>query len=86
MISDSITTKEGDVVRKQMRLRDLREDHDLTQQQVAEILKTTPQYYQKYEKGIRPIPVDRLELLADFYHTSTDYLLGRTTVMEPYPE
>ena len=70
----------------QMRLRDLREDRDLTQKEVAEILGTSFQYYQKYESGVRPIPVDRLEVLADFYQTSTDYLLGRTAIREPYPK
>ena len=70
---------------KRMRLRDLREDSDLTQQQIADILGTTKQYYQKYEKGVHPIPVDRLEMLADFYQTSVDYLLGRTSVRKPYP-
>lgn len=71
---------------KRMRLRDLREDSDLTQQQIADILGTTKQYYQKYEKGVHPIPVDRLEMLADFYKTSVDYLLGRTSVRKPYPK
>ena len=66
------------------RLRDLREDKELSQRQVAEILGTSTQYYQKYEKGVRPISVERLELLADFYNTSTDYLLGRTKISEPY--
>lgn len=69
-----------------MRLRDLREDSELTQQQIAEVLGTTFQYYQKYETGVRPITVERLEILADFYHTSTDYLLGRTNVRKPYPK
>ena len=68
-----------------MRLRDLREDNDLTQQQVAQLLGTSFQYYQKYESGVYPIPVDRLEILADFYKTSTDYILGRTAIREPYP-
>ena len=68
-----------------MRLRDLREDHDLTQKEVAFILGTSYQYYQKYESGVRPIPVERLEVLADFYKTSVDYLLGRTPVKKPYP-
>ena len=68
------------------RLRDLREDHDLTQQQIAELLGTTFQYYQKYESGVRQITVERLEILADFYHTSTDYILGRTNVRKPYPK
>ena len=71
---------------KHLRLRDLREDHDLTQQEIAQKLGTTFQYYQKYESGIRPITVERLEILADFYGTSTDYLLGRTSVIKPYPK
>ena len=50
----------------------------MTLQDVAKILGTTLQYYQKYESGVRPIPVERLEILADFYGTSTDYILGRT--------
>lgn len=67
-----------------VRLRYLREAKELTQNQIAELLETTTQYYQKYEKGIRPIPIDRLMLLADFYKTSTDYILGRTDDPKPY--
>ena len=70
---------------KLRRLKDLREDHDLLQKEIAKILKTTPQYYQKYENGVRPITVERLEILADYYQTSTDYILGRTKVKTPYP-
>lgn len=69
-----------------MRLRDLREDNDMTQQQVAELLGTSFQYYQKYESGVRQITVERLVILADFYHTSTDYILGRTNIRKPYPK
>lgn len=69
-----------------MRLRDLREDNELTQKQIAEMLGTTPQYYQKYEKGFHPMPADRLIILARFYHTSVDYLLGLTDVQKPYPK
>ena len=76
----------GDRLGMSSRLRDLREDNELTQQDVAGILGTSPQYYQKYESGVRPIPVERLEILADYYKTSTDYLLGRTPVREPYPK
>lgn len=76
----------GDSLGMYRRLRDLREDNELTQQDVAGILGTSPQYYQKYESGVRPIPVERLEILADYYKTSTDYLLGRTPVREPYPK
>lgn len=68
-----------------LRLRDLREDRDLTQKDVAKVLGTSFQYYQKYESGVYLIPVDRLEILADFYKTSTDYILGRTAIREPYP-
>ena len=58
----------------------------MTLQDVAKILGTTLQYYQKYESGVRPIPVERLEILADFYGTSTDYILGRTLVRKSYPK
>ena len=84
VLHDSMVLRRVKVMKKRMRLRDLREDNDLTQQQVADLLGTTKQY-QKYESGIRPIPVDRLETLADFYKTSTDYLLGRTRIKKPYP-
>ena len=60
------------------RLKDLREDRDRTQKQIASVLGTTPQYYQKYESGIRPLSIERLIILADYYGVSTDYILGRT--------
>ena len=66
------------------RLKDLREDMDLTQVEVAKILNTTQQQYSKYEIGIRLIPIDKLNILADFYKTSTDYILGRTNNKKPY--
>ncbi len=66
------------------RLRDLREDHDLTQQQVADYLSMKqPQYY-RYEHGLRDIPSDILIKLALFYKTSTDYILGLTNDPQPY--
>lgn len=68
------------------RLRDLREDHDLSQTDVARLLHTTQQQYYRYEKGIQQIPVHHLITLADFYGVSTDYLLGRTKVQTPYPK
>lgn len=82
----TFTKKVGDIMGRRLRLRDLREDRDLTQKDVAEVLGTSFQYYQKYESGIRQISVDRLEILADFNNTSTDYILGRTTIREPYPQ
>jgi len=60
------------------RLRDLREDHDLTQEDIGKLLRTTQQQYSKYEKGIQEIPAHHLIVLADFYRTSVDYILGRT--------
>lgn len=66
------------------RLKDLREDNDLSQAAVAKILKTTQQQYSKYELGIRLIPIDKLSVLADYYKTSTDYILGRTNIKKPY--
>lgn len=58
------------------RLRDLREDHDLTQADVAKLLKTTQQQYFKYEKGIQEIPVHHLITLSRYYRISMDYLLS----------
>ena len=60
------------------RIEDLRIDNDLTQQNVADHLKIAREVYRRYEKGTRTIPVDCLMMLADFYKTSTDYILGRT--------
>ena len=60
------------------RIRDLREDHDLTQKQIAQILGMSQTGYSKYETGENDIPTQVLIKLADFYQTTTDYLLGRT--------
>ena len=60
------------------RIRDLREDCDLTQREVAEFLGIQQTVYSRYERGFRTIPVEHLLKLADFYHVSTDYMLGRT--------
>lgn len=60
------------------RLRDLRIDNDLKQTDVAEFLGIQQTVYSRYERGFRTIPVEYIIKLADFYHTSTDYLLGRT--------
>lgn len=62
------------------RIRDLREDADKTQTDIAEYLGTTAQYYGKYEKGEREIPFTRAIELADYYSVSLDYLAGRTNV------
>jgi len=60
------------------RIRDLREDRDLTQAQVAQMLGMSQTGYSKYETGENDIPTAILIKLADFYHTSVDYLLGRS--------
>ena len=60
------------------KIKDLREDHDLTQRQVASYLKMPQPQYFRYEQGYRDIPTDILIALADLYKTSTDYILGRT--------
>ena len=67
------------------RIRDLREDADLSQQEMADYLHCSQQAYSNYELGQRVISPDILIKLAKFYHTSVDYLLGLTNVREPYP-
>lgn len=67
------------------RLRNLREDRDLTQTQIAQYLHMTQRTYAHYENGDRNIPLDTLGQLADFYNTSIDYLVGRTDIVQPYP-
>ena len=65
------------------RLRDLREDHDYTQRQLAEMLNMTQPQYFRYEQGYRDLPTDVLIALAEIYNTSTDYILGLTNDMAP---
>lgn len=68
------------------RLKDMRTDHDLTQENIADILKCHREVYRRYEKGIRTIPIDYLVTIAEYYNTSTDYLLELTDVKTPYPK
>ena len=68
------------------RIRDLREDRDLKQSDIAAILHCTQACYSNYENGKRDIPTEVLGLLADFYAVSIDYLLGRTNEKTPYPK
>ena len=67
------------------RLRGLREDRDLTQAAMAEILKVHQSTYSDYERGNLNIPLDTLRKLAIFFGTSVDYILGLTNVRDPYP-
>lgn len=66
------------------RIRNLREDNDLTQKQVSNFLNISQVAYSYYEINKRSIPLELLSKLADFYNTSTDYLLYRTDDVTPY--
>lgn len=68
------------------RLKDLREDKDLYQKQVADLIEVSQQYYSEYELGNRPIPIDKLIKLADFYKVNLDYIVGRTFIKEQLPK
>ena len=63
----------------------MREDSDLKQRQIAEYPHCDQSQYSKYEREERPLPLDYAVKLAQFYHTSVDYLIGLTSVREPYP-
>ncbi len=67
------------------RLRDLREDADLYQKDMADYLHCSQVTYSRYELGTREIPLESLNALADFYGVSVDYLMGRTDEKKPYP-
>lgn len=68
------------------RIRDLREDRDLTQTEIALMIQTTQQHYSKIELGKTSISSDKLILLAKFYNVSVDYILGLTDEKRPlYP-
>ena len=69
-----------------LRIKELREERNYTQTEIAEVLHCTQQTYSKYETGEIMIDADNIMLLADFYHTSVDYLLGITDEMKPYPK
>lgn len=67
-----------------MRLKDIREDRDLTQKQIADYLHVKQNTYSQYENGQRQLPIDALIALARYYKTSADYLLGLTDDPRPY--
>ena len=69
-----------------LRIRDLREDRDLKQKQVAAYLMCDQSLYTKYEREERPLPLESAGKLADLYNVSVDYLMGRTNVKTPYPK
>ena len=66
------------------RLKDLREDHDMNQKEIADYLQMKQPQYSRYERGLRDIPTDVLIRLARLYNTSTDYILGLTNNSKPY--
>ena len=68
------------------RLKEIREDRDLLQKDIAKILKITQVQYSRYETGIRLIPIDKLAKLALFYNTSVDYLISLTDERKAYPK
>ena len=68
------------------RLKEIRQDKDLYQKDIAKILNTSQKQYSLYETGIRLIPIDKLVILAKYYNTSVDYLLGITDERKPYPK
>ena len=67
-------------------IRSLRIDNGLTQKQVAQMLGISQNTYSQYEIGVLNYPVEAVVKLADYYGVSTDYLLGRTNVKDPYPK
>ena len=68
------------------RIRNLREDSDLTQQQIADKLFINRRTYSSYENGVRGIPVEILGKIADIFNTSADYLMRITNIKKPYPK
>ena len=74
------------VIYMKLRIRDLREDNDLKQNQISEYLLCDQSLYSKYERNERPLPLEYASKLADYYGVSVDYLIGRTNVKTPYPK
>ena len=68
-----------------LRIKDLREDKEILQKDMAKILNTTQTNYSKYELGKINIPIETLKKLAIFFNTSIDYILGLTNEIKPYP-
>lgn len=73
-------------MRYNQRIRNIREDHDMTQQKVADILHIGQRTYADYESGKTRIPIDSILILARFYNVSVDYITGASDVETPYPQ
>ena len=76
----------GMVMNMRLRIRDLREDSDFKQRQIAEYLLCDQSLYSKYEREERPLPLEAAVKLAEYYHVSVDYLVGLTDEKKPYPK
>ena len=74
------------VIKMKLRIRDLREDNDLKQKEIADYLMCDQSLYSKYERGERDLPLQYAAKLADYYGVSVDYLLCRTNSKTPYPK
>lgn len=68
-----------------LRLKELREDNDYTQEEIAKILNCKQNTYQQYESEKRQIPIEALKIIAILYKTSVDYIIGLTNERKPYP-
>ena len=69
-----------------VRMRNLREDHDMTQKEIAEVLGTSQTMYARYERGANELPIRHLVHLAEYYNVTTDYLLGLTKDKKDFPK
>lgn len=74
------------MINMRLRIRDLREDADLTQKEIADYLLCDQSLYSKYERGERVLPLELAVKLAQYYRTSVDYLVGMTSRRDPYPK
>ena len=74
------------VMHMKLRIRDLREDFDLTQNDISKIIDCDQSLYSKYEREERMLPLHLADKLADYYNVSVDYLMGRTDIKTPYPK
>lgn len=77
--------KEVQAMQYAQRIKELREDNDLKQENIAKILKTSRSYYGQYERGIRPLTIEHLITLCKYYNKSADYILGFTNEPKPLP-
>ena len=68
------------------RIRNLREDNDLRQKEVAKLLNITQQQYSLYEKGYRLMPIDMIKKLAKYYNVDMNYIVGISNLKNPYPK